>query len=164
MAISKSRKGIEKSKPECVLDYNKYMCGIDRADQMLSYYSIPRKTIRWYRKVFFHLIDICLWNSFYTYRTKNNLANLKFLEFREDVIRTILGASQKEKIDKEKNIPTDFHYLEPVSSENRKEKSPMVRCRQCSKEKRFSRSRYFCSLCPEKPGLCVFPCFRDWHK
>lgn len=27
------------------------MSGIDRADQMLSYYTTPRKAIRWYLKI-----------------------------------------------------------------------------------------------------------------
>ena len=36
-------------KPGCVLDYNKYMKGvqIDQADQFLSYYPVYRKTIKW---------------------------------------------------------------------------------------------------------------------
>lgn len=29
-------------------DYNTKMFGIDRADQMISYYPIPRKSMRWY--------------------------------------------------------------------------------------------------------------------
>ncbi|KAJ8959751.1 hypothetical protein NQ314_006180 [Rhamnusium bicolor] len=60
-----NKRGVEKEKPICVIDYNQNMSGVDRSDQMISYYTTPRKTIRWYLKVFFHLIDVCLWNSTY---------------------------------------------------------------------------------------------------
>lgn len=36
------------------------MSGIDRADQMIGYYSTQKKCLRWYIKVFFHLMDIFL--------------------------------------------------------------------------------------------------------
>nr|CAH7724533.1 unnamed protein product [Callosobruchus chinensis] len=70
MVKVKTRRGSEKMKPKCILDYNAHMSGVDRADQMMSYYSSPRKTIRWYRKVFFHLIDICLWNACFLYKKR----------------------------------------------------------------------------------------------
>nr|CAH7755708.1 unnamed protein product [Callosobruchus chinensis] len=47
-----TRRGSEKMKPKCILDYNAHTSAVDRADQMMSYYSSPRKTIRWYRKRF----------------------------------------------------------------------------------------------------------------
>ncbi|XP_057662517.1 piggyBac transposable element-derived protein 4-like [Diorhabda carinulata] len=47
-----TRRGHEKLKPQSVLDYNAHTSGVDRADQIMSYYSSPRKTIKWYRKIF----------------------------------------------------------------------------------------------------------------
>jgi hypothetical protein len=38
-------------KPAAVLDYNKYATGVDRSDQMLSYYSFERKTLTLQRAV-----------------------------------------------------------------------------------------------------------------
>jgi hypothetical protein len=46
-----------------VLNYNKYKTGVDRSDQMLSYYSFSRKTIKWWKKLFFHLFDLAMVNS-----------------------------------------------------------------------------------------------------
>ena len=43
-----NRRGNEKMKPNIVRDYNNSMSGIDRSDQMLSYHSGLRKTLRWY--------------------------------------------------------------------------------------------------------------------
>ncbi|CAB3232275.1 unnamed protein product [Arctia plantaginis] len=53
-----NRYGQKKIKPVEVEVYNRHMSGIDRADQMIAYYSCPRKKIRWYKKVFFHMLDI----------------------------------------------------------------------------------------------------------
>ena len=37
---------MEIKKPTTVVQYNKFMKGIDRADQYLSYYSVLRKTVK----------------------------------------------------------------------------------------------------------------------
>jgi hypothetical protein len=44
-------------KPCAVIDYNKYMKDVDRADQYLSYYSIFRKTKKWTKRVVMFLIN-----------------------------------------------------------------------------------------------------------
>lgn len=44
--------GIKKNKPQEIEDYNTFMSGIDRSDQMVSYYSCPRKTARWYKRYY----------------------------------------------------------------------------------------------------------------
>ena len=40
-------------KPETVTEYNKYMGGVDRGDQLLSYYGFPHRTIKWWKRAFF---------------------------------------------------------------------------------------------------------------
>jgi len=52
----KNRKGEPIKKPESIIFYNKHKQGIDVSDQMTSYFSPLRKTIRWYHKVAFHLL------------------------------------------------------------------------------------------------------------
>lgn len=67
LVVSRNRYGKQQIKPIEVVDYNKYMSGIDRADQMLAYYSTPKRTLRWYKKVFFHIFDMIVSNAFYLY-------------------------------------------------------------------------------------------------
>jgi hypothetical protein len=38
---------MEIKKPYAIVQYNKFMNGVDRADQYLSYYSILRKSVKW---------------------------------------------------------------------------------------------------------------------
>lgn len=42
-------------KPTCVNQYNKYMGGVDLCDSIISAYPSMRKSIKWYKKVFFHM-------------------------------------------------------------------------------------------------------------
>lgn len=66
------------------------MSGIDRYDQMLSYYSSPRKTIKWYKKVMFHLFDIAIWNSFFIYKKRFPEYKGQFLDFHQDLIKKLI--------------------------------------------------------------------------
>ena len=45
-------------KPGPIVGYNETMGGEDLADQTLEYYAMERKSIKWYKKIFFHLTTI----------------------------------------------------------------------------------------------------------
>jgi hypothetical protein len=45
----------EKLKPKPIFEYNKYMSGVDRQDQLLSYYPCERKCLRWYKNLAVHI-------------------------------------------------------------------------------------------------------------
>lgn len=53
-----------KFKPNCVIDYNKGMGGIDLNDQMLACFPIMRKYIKGYKKLFFYMSDMGLFNTY----------------------------------------------------------------------------------------------------
>jgi hypothetical protein len=44
----------EKQKPVCIQNYNDHMAGVDKGDQMMSYYAFEHKTMKWWEKLFFH--------------------------------------------------------------------------------------------------------------
>ena len=54
-------------RPVLIFDYNKNMGGVDRMDQMLVYYAIGRKTIKWYKRIFWRLFDMTIVNAFVLY-------------------------------------------------------------------------------------------------
>lgn len=83
-----NRYGDIKIKPKDVVDYNKNMSGVDRLDQMTSYYGSPRKTIPWYKKVLLHLLDMTVWNSYFLYRRYH--PKITFLKFRESLIMSLI--------------------------------------------------------------------------
>ncbi|RXN14776.1 piggyBac transposable element-derived 4-like protein [Labeo rohita] len=60
--------GQPKMKPVCVLEYNKKMGAVDKADMMTGFLECTRKSTKWYKKVFFHLLDTVVLNSQIVYR------------------------------------------------------------------------------------------------
>lgn len=49
-------------KPNVVVDYNQSMCGVDKQDQRLSCFPVMRRTVKGYKKIFFYLFDIAIYN------------------------------------------------------------------------------------------------------
>lgn len=48
--------GLYKKKPSCIVEYNSNMGTVDRVDMILSTLNSLRNTIKWYEKLFFHLL------------------------------------------------------------------------------------------------------------
>lgn len=87
-----NRKKEEISKPSSVLAYNNVKKGVDISDQLSSYYSPLRKTIRWYKKVAFELIlGTCVVNAFVIFNSeRQKRQKWEMLKFREAIIDELL--------------------------------------------------------------------------
>ena len=70
--VNKGRKArktnLEIKKPYAVIQYKKFMNGVDRADQYLSFYSVLRRTVKWSKQVVLYLLNCALFNAFFVYR------------------------------------------------------------------------------------------------
>ena len=83
------KRGVAVSKPKVVMDYNNTMGGVDKVDQHLADYPVPRKRgKRYYKKIFFHLLDLSLWNSFILYKVSGGKDS--HLNYRIHVIEKIM--------------------------------------------------------------------------
>ena len=51
-------------KPLVMIKYNKYMGGVDANDQLLKYSHFSKPKIKWWKKVFFRMSNICMANAF----------------------------------------------------------------------------------------------------
>jgi len=49
----RTREGDPIIKPSVVINYNKNKAGVDTSDQLASYHPFERRTIKWYKKLFF---------------------------------------------------------------------------------------------------------------
>lgn len=172
--------GQTRKKPAEIAAYNNNMSGVDRADQMISYYSCPRKTIRWPKKVVFHLLDISMWNAYYLFKINHTEINL--LTFRQFIIRSLLGLSATDVLDgrdfvtstpsrKRKRTPSstknnNSHFIEeiPIPEAFKKKGKYYLRCRNCTRNKIRKETCWRCKTCAEKTPLCPGTCFEVWHK
>ena len=50
--------------PPCVPDYQKYMRGVDRGDQLVGYYNSGRRSVKWWRRVFTFIVEASILNAF----------------------------------------------------------------------------------------------------
>lgn len=158
-------------KPQVVLDYNDTMGGVDRLDQHLHDYPIARKRgKKYYKKIFFHLLDISVWNSFILYQKNGGRKNN--LDFRKTLIEKLITKYHTtKKIGRPSSQPgplrlTGRHFPEYVPATMNRSDA----CRRCvvccSKKNRNGKkirkeTRFYCSNC--NVGLCVVPCFMIYH-
>nr|CAI5821426.1 unnamed protein product [Callosobruchus analis] len=190
LITSKNRFGKEKVKPEEVVVYNDHMSGIDRCDQMTSTYCSPRKTIRWYKKVLFYLLDVAVWNSFYLYRKycKENSKKYTFMQFRDSLITALLKLPENAEgihmVRKSKNDCRRFESQQSMATEGSAipekneghwpekipgvpgpksgKKSVFLKCKLCNMKNIRKETSYRCKGCNGKPSLCP-NCFEEWH-
>ena len=170
-----TKEGEKKKKPESIMAYNNFMCGVDRMDQLMSYYSPLRKTLKWYRKVVLQHLDMAMVNAFLLYKKVGGTkAQLKF---RKCVIASLLSSDTRTNEDNPQTSNTtafyhhkssdhsrlsDQHYLAYIPSTTSK-KNAARKCVVCNGQGKRKETRYLCETCPSKPALCVVPCFKTFH-
>jgi hypothetical protein len=69
--------------------------GVDRSDQMLSYYSFSRKTKKWWMKLFFHLFDLAMVNS-HMLHNKSSKKKISLEMLYEKVAEGLLASASME--------------------------------------------------------------------
>ncbi|KAJ8352145.1 hypothetical protein SKAU_G00236210 [Synaphobranchus kaupii] len=55
-------------KPKAVDDYYRYMGGVDRADQLCSYYAYQHRVMKWYHRLYHHIKEVALVNAYILYK------------------------------------------------------------------------------------------------
>jgi len=91
----KDRKtNMEVNKPYVVVQYNKLMKDIDRADQYLSFYSVLRETVKWSKKVVLYLLNCALFNAFFCVQDTKYKQKIKYKNFLHTVGRSGISVVQ----------------------------------------------------------------------
>lgn len=165
-----NRRGKEIQKPAVILAYNSAKQGIDLSDQMASYFSPLRRTVRWYHKVAFEImLNTAVVNSFLLYKLKCG-ANMQIPEFREKVILSLSGINQSNV---NKCPSTPCHQLKETTEMDARRRKRRRRCSGCynrilqekGREAAASQAKRvitYCLDCHNQPALCV-QCFLSKH-
>lgn len=76
-------------KQDYVMHYNENMGAVDKVDMQVSFVECARKSLKWYKKLYFHLIDISLYNAYILYQAKTG-KKPDFSDFRLNVAEQLI--------------------------------------------------------------------------
>lgn len=143
-------------KPKIVADYNMNMGYVDLSDRMANSYSVERRTMKWTKKLFFHLLDITVLNSFLLFKGEEN-----HRDFRLSLIRSLIKIHEIPKVLSTPKSPGTSIRFDgsghwPLNGKNRR------RCVVCHKNGLQRRSTVICVKC--NVALCIDKdCFGMYH-
>ena len=166
------------SQPKAIANYNKYINAVDRSDQILATNNVNRKCMRWWKTLFFHLIDIAVVNSFLLFKEHqakfpDNVdlqrpSHYSLGDFREEIVRELCNLP-------ECDVPPVLSSVKPAppsSSEFETVHIPRFtahqkRCVVCLKQGRGDfKVSSFCSA-PQCDGkymhVTTKNCFEEFH-
>lgn len=167
----KLKEKIDVTRPFSIQEYNKFMGGVDNMmDKMIAHYPHGFKNKKWYLRVFFHLLNMAIINSWLLYR-KDVDSTYPLLHFKASIVWTMLELGKEVKRGR-KSIPDDSpktkkkriigtipelrfdddsHYPKKVPAKQ----APRCRDLHCK-----SRTRYCCKKC----NVPVCPeCMEPFH-
>ena len=155
------------NKPIMIHSYNQHMGGVDKSDQLILYYGFPHRSIKWWKRVFFHLLDLSVVNASILY----NIASpkpLSQLEFRLALVAGLLKNHRPAHIDRRHLVPTsqlplrltERAFPEPIPTDTPYGGRPQCEVCRAKKIKR-SQTQYRCKFC--LTPLHSYPCFEVYH-
>lgn len=153
-------------KPNCVMKYNECMGSIDKTDMLLSSVECVRKTLKWYKKIFFHMIDLSLLNSYSVYKTATG-ENIPLAKFQLELIRQLLEKYSVLKKTTPKRNPKDSHerlngrHFASNIPKTENGRTGRKRCIVCYANNKRTETTFMCVPCNK--SLCIIPCFEDYH-
>lgn len=163
-------------KPDVIVDYMKNMRLVNKSDMQIGYVACTRRTMKWYKKALFHIIDVCMLNAYnlYKFHTKQSIS-LRY--FSLNVCKQLLtkyGQFQRtakgkfvEQPETSRLAPRQWcqtHFLDRLP-ETQKGKLSQRTCHVCANTKNIEerRRKLVTTWCPTcGVGLCL-PCFKIYH-
>ena len=146
----KDKEGNSIQKPDVVLEYNNVMGAVDKVDQMLEPYAVQRKGLKWYLKLFEHLLDVAVFNSFVLYKQCNVNSKLAFLDYKMLLVDNIVTkyyfggtASARGLLADCPLRLTGRHFPSHIPASGKKSQ-PTRKCKVCSSAKMRHETRYMC--------------------
>ena len=149
-----------------VHENNQYMGAVDRSDQMVSYNASKRRTLKWWKKAFFHLFMLGVLNA-YIVQKATAAKKLTHRIFRRELAKQLAQLLIPEAPAPTLRLPegtgnsslfrlTARHFpklIEPKAGTKRK--NPQRDCAVCTQPEKRKQSRYECPCC--NVGLHVDP-------
>ena len=161
--------------PTPVANYNEGMGGVDLADQLSSYYTVGRPSIRWWRYLCWWLFQVSMVNSYLLYRASMPVVNgkpqaMRHIDFRWSVLRSLVQGN----VARHRRAAPQAVSMKGISASNPLEhvnerlpgnKKNCVLCQQKNVRApsgRGKKSVYGCLVC--RVHLCPNTCHQEYHQ
>ncbi|XP_053975370.1 piggyBac transposable element-derived protein 4-like [Hylaeus volcanicus] len=152
-------------KPDVVLNYTASVAGVDYVNQYASTYCFLRKSLKWWRKLFFWGMEICAINAYILYKTvkkANNQKPMTHLKFVKLLVDQLRGNFRQERgrdfsAPAENRLNGKLHVMRKGTKRD---------CVVCSKRQQKSGRREtidYCDTCRNKPRMHMGDCFYRYH-
>lgn len=165
--------------PLVIKDYNTFMGGVDKADQLRALYNIDRKSKKQWHRLFWGITDIVFINSFVINNELNN-TKLSVKLYRRAVAQGLIVLN-KSGLKKSSDVFPSTSKLQPRRGKQLFSTPTDVRlgnlgarwiefsknrgrCEVCSKNQKESKPYTKCTTC--KVFLCMnekIQCFNEYH-
>ena len=161
--------------PQAVLKYQRFMGGVDRNDQLRTYYTVRTKCRKFYRYIFWFVFEAALTNSYILRKQYSGVARTTPLkEYRLELAKGLIGDyHSKKRHNRHHAPPTTLALLHfPVKREKAAAASstPRRRCWYCWHKRRPQQrrdSQWYCHECQLHFCHTGYPetdCFLQHHK
>jgi hypothetical protein len=150
--------------PVIIKEYNDYMNGVDRADQIRTTYSTYRTSRKWWHYLFWFLFDLAVSNSFVLMKESphhvihtrtGRVQERKMLDYRMNLCKQLIGDY---RCDRKRKAPPS---TDPMGNSHFPVAAKKSKCVQCKKQKIRHEPKWKCSGCGV--NLCV-ECFLPYHR
>ncbi|UYV61213.1 PGBD5 [Cordylochernes scorpioides] len=145
--IRRQPQTISITKPAIVVDYNKNKAGVDRSDQFMAYYPFHRRTLKWWKKLFFHIFGLTIVNSHIVYNKLTTGRKMPLREYHLAIMERLMEEAGTEILDEQPSASGSSerligkHFLTKIPATGKT--TIQKRCKVCSdKGKRSSGKRY----------------------
>lgn len=111
--------------PKIISDYNAHMGGVDLMDSFLGRYRIRVKSRKWYLRLFYHLLDLTVINSWILYKKSNDShgKTMSLADFRSELAETL--CAYKKTAELKRGRPSSLNVERELEAKRRR--GPMQR-------------------------------------
>ena len=154
--------------PVMLEKYNKSMGGVDKSDQLISYHRLLRKTVKYWKAAFFHLLDVAIVNAHILYnwfQLQNAEKPITENQFRDLLVLKIISTYGKQRC----LISSNYRKLPLFKIYHGSKIYPLEEkslCVYCKLHNSRSATQCKCPDCPLNPALCQTvekDCHSEWH-
>ena len=119
-------------KPKCVAAYNKYMGGVDVSNRKIYHVSAERPSKRYWKKIFFDLLDMALLNSYELYQSNTDAGQHKTRhDFLASVVESLCAVAGPPP-----ELPGVHHDLKHIPGSKERDCRLFRSCEGCQRGKK----------------------------